>query len=1158
MKKIITLLIGLGLLLPTVVFATVGASWSATSTDQGVIYPTLVNGHYQGIQVPFVTATSTTQTSTFKSDVRISGSIFGTDMYANNVYIGSSTLWADSSGNLNFNQGKTSSIINITDSMPTTETLDFEDNGRGSGNSILFLTSNDDYVGVAGNNNPQYSLDVLGDANVTGCYRIGGNCLTLSSFSGSLAIAHGGTNATSQTTNGLNFFNGTSITSSSTFVLLPSGNVGIGTTSPWATLSVKGNSDLGTNALAGYFTGTTTATSTLAGGLNVTSGCFAISGTCVGAGGSGTVTSVATNNGITGGTITTSGTIGLDTSLFSNNALVTWNGSKLAATGTPNLTAGYFTGTTTATSTLAGGLNVTSGCIAVGGICIGNSTGGGTGTVSTSTIPTVGNLSYWTSNGYPSLLGSVATSSESCSSPLSCTSFNVVGSGGAISLGTVGVANGGTGATSFGQGWLNSSGSTNAITASTSPTVNYITATSTSYASTFPFASTTALTVSGINGLTVGSLTGLLQGLNGAVTASTTIGVNYGGTGITTAPTYGQMLLGNTNGGYTLTATTSLGFPTVTAGSQGWLPFFNAAGKNLTATSSIYLSQAGNFGIGTTSPWATLSVTGNSDLGNSALAGYFTATSSSKASTFPYASTTMITSTTASTTNLFVSSKEIIGRATQFSNAPLTIDEDTLSASPNADGLAIMNSLSPQPSFAGRFYVATDTANGSRDALYIVPSADSSRLYFGDSSASIYAINFSGVQNFESVPSFLQQNNAVQCGGGGNNCIGNNSDKFSALVGSSDGGSRGLALIPGNWGGWLLTNRDWAGRQRSMNFTVFPTTADNYVMDAGYIFNVETTPQQWSKPQFQWTTGSTTGTGGTNKLMALSMYGALSLTPQATTSQISMFSVASSTGTVQLTDLANGNLGIGTTSPWRTLSVTGNSDLGTNALAGSFTGTTTATSTLAGGLNVTSGCLAINGTCLSSVSLPNYSSVSQNISTTSSVLTNDGSGNLSWSAPTKLIGTSTTQVSLGGSTASTTIFSVLVKGNTLNVGNMITEEMNINTMTIGNGNSINLCAIYGTQSTCQKITVGANGNNMNGMIKVTLIGAGATNSQRLDFNMITSINGAVSANTYPIGAEGTTLTSVDETQDQPLSFVAKLSSAGDVFSVFSSNAIIYK
>jgi hypothetical protein len=45
--------------------------------------------------------------------------------------------------------------------------------------------------------------------------------------------------------------------------------------------------------------------------------------------------------------------------------------------------------------------------------------------------------------------------------------------------------NGGTGVSSFGQGWLFSNGGTGALAASTSPTVNYLTATSTSATSTF-------------------------------------------------------------------------------------------------------------------------------------------------------------------------------------------------------------------------------------------------------------------------------------------------------------------------------------------------------------------------------------------------------------------------------------------------------------------------------------------------------------------------------------------------------------------------------------------------------------------------------------------------------------------------------------------------
>ncbi len=63
-------------------------------------------------------------------------------------------------------------------------------------------------------------------------------------------------------------------------------------------------------------------------------------------------------------------------------------------------------------------------------------------------------------------------------------------------------------------------------------------------------------------GVTIGTLNGPLQANNGVVSATTSIGVLYGGTGLTTAPTYGQILVGNSSGGYTLTATSSLGLVT--------------------------------------------------------------------------------------------------------------------------------------------------------------------------------------------------------------------------------------------------------------------------------------------------------------------------------------------------------------------------------------------------------------------------------------------------------------------------------------------------------------------------------------------------------------------------------------------------------------------
>jgi hypothetical protein len=64
--------------------------------------------------------------------------------------------------------------------------------------------------------------------------------------------------------------------------------------------------------------------------------------------------------------------------------------------------------------------------------------------------------------------------------------------------GILGVSNGGTGAATFGQGWVYSTGGTTALAASTSPTVNYLVATSTLFASQFPYASTTALSATTI------------------------------------------------------------------------------------------------------------------------------------------------------------------------------------------------------------------------------------------------------------------------------------------------------------------------------------------------------------------------------------------------------------------------------------------------------------------------------------------------------------------------------------------------------------------------------------------------------------------------------------------------------------------------------------
>ena len=123
---------------------------------------------------------------------------------------------------------------------------------------------------------------------------------------------------------------------------------------------------------------------------------------------------------------------------------------------------------------------------------------------------------------------------------------------------------------------------------------SYFTATTTT-ASTFPYASTTALTVSGTNGLTLGSLNGPLHANNGAVSATTSIGVLYGGTG---AITFGQGWLHSSGGTSALTASTS---PTV-----NYLTATSTTATSTFAGGALFATGGGNVGIGTTSPWARL------------------------------------------------------------------------------------------------------------------------------------------------------------------------------------------------------------------------------------------------------------------------------------------------------------------------------------------------------------------------------------------------------------------------------------------------------------------------------------------------------------------------------------------------------------------------
>lgn len=225
------------------------------------------------------------------------------------------------------------------------------------------------------------------------------------------------------------------------------------------------------------------------------------------------------------------------------------------------------------------------------------STGGsGTGLATTSPIAS-SNLLVYSSVGAGSAYG-IATSTLTASSPLTG-SFTQIGTGGALGCQT---ASGSQAGCLSSADWTTFNGKlSSAITALGPLGQTQTGATQTLATSTD---STTGLT----SGITI-TATGNVQTFK--PTLSGFLNPGFGGTGTSTLPGYGKVLVGNLAGtGYDYVATSTFGSGSASlTGTQGQVAYFSGT-NTAVGTSTLFITQPGAIGINTLAPSAQLDVAG--------------------------------------------------------------------------------------------------------------------------------------------------------------------------------------------------------------------------------------------------------------------------------------------------------------------------------------------------------------------------------------------------------------------------------------------------------------------------------------------------------------------------------------------------------------------